>query len=91
MFRRNKPINKISKKKVVKVNDKSQGLNKVKHNTPKALEDVIFKRYIFLIVIIFLCFGVIGIRLFSLQILSRDEYTVSLARAVEKKIGRAHV
>ena len=49
----------ISKKKKVKVNDKSQGLNKVKHDSPKVLEDVILKRYIFIIVIIFLCFGII--------------------------------
>ena len=86
MFKRNRPINKISKKKKVKVNDKSQGLNKVKHDSPKVLEDVILKRYIFIIVIIFLCFGIIGVRLFSLQILSRDEYTVSLERAVEKRV-----
>ena len=86
MFKRNRPINKISKKKKVKVNDKSQGLNKVKHDSPKVLEDVILKRYIFIIVIIFLCFGIIGVRLFSLQILSRDEYTASLERAVEKRV-----
>ena len=86
MLKRNRPINKISKKKKVKVNDKSQGLNKVKHDSPKVLEDVILKRYIFIIVIIFLCFGIIGVRLFSLQILSRDEYTVSLERAVEKRV-----
>lgn len=86
MFKRNRPINKISKKKKIKVNDKSQGLNKVKHDSPKVLEDVILKRYIFIIVIIFLCFGIIGVRLFSLQILSRDEYTVSLERAVEKRV-----
>lgn len=86
MFKRNRPINKISKKKKVKVNDKSQGLNKVKHDSPKVLEDVILKRYIFIIVIIFLCFGIIGVRLFSLQILSRDEYIVSLERAVEKRV-----
>ena len=86
MFKRNRPINKISKKKKVKVNDKSQGLNKVKHDSPKVLEDVILKRYIFIVVIIFLCFGIIGVRLFSLQILSRDEYTVSLERAVEKRV-----
>ena len=86
MIKRNRPINKISKKKKVKVNDKSQGLNKVKHDSPKVLEDVILKRYIFIIVIIFLCFGIIGVRLFSLQILSRDEYAVSLARAVEKRV-----
>ncbi len=86
MFKKNRPINKISKKKKVKVNDKSQGLNKVKHDSPKVLEDVILKRYIFIIVIIFLCFGIIGVRLFSLQILSRDEYTVSLERAVEKRV-----
>ena len=86
MFKRNRPINKISKKKKVKVNDKSQGLNKVKHDSPKVLEDVILKRYIFIIVIIFLCFGIIGVRLFSLQILSRDEYAVSLERAVEKRV-----
>lgn len=86
MFKRNRPINKISKKKKVKVNDKSQGLNKVKHDSPKILEDVILKRYIFIIVIIFLCFGIIGVRLFSLQILSRDEYIASLERAVEKRV-----
>ena len=86
MFKRNRPINKISKKKKVKVNDKSQGLNKVKHDSPKVLEDVILKRYVFIIVIIFLCFGIIGVRLFSLQILSRDEYIVSLERAVEKRV-----
>ena len=86
MFKRNRPINKISKKKKVKVNDKSQGLNKVKHDSPKVLEDVILKRYIFIIVIIFLCFGIIGVRLFSLQILSRDEYIVGLERAVEKRV-----
>ena len=86
MFKKNRPINKISKKKKVKVNDKSQGLNKVKHDSPKVLEDVILKRYIFIIVIIFLCFGIIGVRLFSLQILSRDEYTASLERAVEKRV-----
>ena len=89
MFKRNRPINKISKKKKVKVNDKSQGLNKVKHDSPKVLEDVILKRYIFIIVIIFLCFGIIGVRLFSLQILSRDEYIVSLERAVEKRVESA--
>lgn len=86
MFKRKKPINKISKKKKVKVNNKSQGLNKIKHNNPKVLEDIISKRYITLAVIIFLCFGIIGIRLFSLQILSKEEYTTKLARAVEKTV-----
>ena len=82
---RSKHINKISKRKISKKKVKFKPLNKIE-KPGKCLEDIIEKRYLFISIILVIFFVIIGIKLFSLQILSYDEYSVKLVSATEKTI-----
>ena len=82
---RKKYINRISKKRVSKKRVKVKTINKIAKPS-KYLREIIEKRYLFVSIILILFFIVIGVKLFSLQILSYDEYNSKLVSATEKTI-----
>ena len=82
---RKKHINKISKHKVSKKKVKVKTINKIAKPS-KYLKEIIEKRYLFISIVLILFFIIIGIKLFSLQILSYDEYNSKLTSATEKTI-----
>ena len=73
---------KVSKQKVKAI----KPLNKTVKFSNKNLDDIIFKRYIFISIIIVLCFIGIGIRLFKLQVIEHEKYSDMLAVATEKTV-----
>lgn len=85
-FSKKRPLNKVTKTKNVVRRDNTRPYS----NYSKApsgnryLEDIIEKRYIFMIVVIVLVFTVIGGRLFQLQVLQTEDYSVKLVAATEK-------
>jgi len=85
-------LNKPSKKRKkidLKTNIKKntiKPINRKRKDTNKYLLEIIEKRYNFLIFLTVILFIVIGGRLFTLQVLSKEEYETKLARAVEKHI-----
>ncbi|MBQ2872445.1 MAG: penicillin-binding protein 2 [Bacilli bacterium] len=82
---KHKYVNNISKSKISKKKTKLKTLNK-KIKPSKYLEDIIEKRYLFISIFLVIFFIIIGIKLFNLQILSYDKYSLSLTSATEKKI-----
>lgn len=82
---RHKHINKISKSKVSKKKVKVKTINKIAKPS-KYLQDIIEKRYLFISIVLVLCFLIIGGKLFTLQILSKDEYNIKLVSATEKTV-----
>ena len=73
---------KVSKQKIKAI----KPLNKTVKFNNKNLDDIIFKRYIFISIIIVLCFIGIGIRLFKLQVIEHEKYSDMLAVATEKTV-----
>ena len=82
---RHKYVNQISKTKISKKKIKAKPINKISR-PDKNLDDIIEKRYLFISIVLVIFFIIIGIKLFSLQILSYDEYTEKLSSATEKTI-----
>ena len=82
---RHKYVNQISKTKISKKKVKVKPINKIE-KPGKYLEDIIEKRYLFISIFLVIFFIIIGAKLFSLQILSYDEYSEKLASATEKTI-----
>ena len=82
---RHKYVNQVSKHKISKKKMKLKTINKIE-KPGKYLEDIIEKRYLFISIVLVLFFIIIGIKLFSLQILSYDEYNLKLVSATEKTI-----
>ena len=82
---RKKYINKVSKTKISKKKTKLKPLNKVE-KPGKYLQDIIEKRYLFISIILIIFFIIIGVKLFTLQILNTDEYSKKLVSATEKTI-----
>ena len=82
---RKKHINKISRTKVSKKKVKVKTINKIE-KPGKYLKDIIEKRYLFISIILIILFLIIGTKLFTLQILSQNEYTEKLVSATEKTI-----
>lgn len=82
---RHKYVNQISKTKISKKKIKAKPINKIS-KPGKNLDDIIEKRYLFISIILVIFFIIIGMKLFSLQILSYDEYTEKLSSATEKTI-----
>lgn len=82
---RHKYVNQISKTKISKKKIKAKPINKISR-PGKKLDDIIEKRYLFISIVLVIFFIIIGIKLFSLQILSYDEYTEKLSSATEKTI-----
>ena len=78
-------INKVSKHKISKKKVKVKKINKIE-KPGKYLKDVIEKRYLFISIVLIIFFIIIGIKLFSLQILSYDDYSSKLVSATEKTI-----
>lgn len=80
-----KYINKVNKTRNVRKKVKIKTINKI-DKPRKYLQDIIEKRYLFISIFLVIFFIIIGIKLFSLQILSRDEYSTKLVSATEKTI-----
>jgi len=91
MLKKNRPINRISKKKktVKKVSIKS--INKKRKDNNKYLPDIIEKRYVLITVIILILFSIISFRLFKLQILDNEKYIEKLSMSVERTIESTSV
>jgi len=91
MLKKNRPINRISKKKktVKKVSIKS--INKKRKDNKKYLPDIIEKRYVLITVIILILFSIISFRLFKLQILDNEKYIEKLSMSVERTIESTSV
>ena len=86
ILKRNRPINRVNKRKSIKRKSTVKTLNKVRKNEVRYINDIIEKRYYFIIFIICLFFVIISVRLFNLQIVHKEEYLVRLANATEKQI-----
>lgn len=80
-----KYINKVNKTRNVRKKVKIKTINKI-DKPRKYLQDIIEKRYLFISIILVIFFIIIGSKLFTLQILSRDEYSTKLVSATEKTI-----
>ena len=85
---KNKFPNSIKEGDVIEIIDNKYVIDKVKTinksiKPSKNLEDIIEKRYLFISVILVLFFVIIGIKLFTLQILSYDEYNLKLTSATD--------
>lgn len=84
---RHKYINHYSSKKISKQKIKPfKPINKTIRMSNKNLDDVIFKRYIFISIVLVLSFVIIGVRLFKLQVIDHDKYYDMLAVATEKTV-----
>lgn len=75
-------VNKISKTKKIKKEYKVKTINK-SIKPSRNLEDIIEKRYLFISILLVIFFIIIGIKLFTLQILSYDEYNLKLTSATD--------
>ena len=82
---KHKYVNKISKHKTPKNKTKVKTINKIA-KPAKYLQEIIEKRYLFISIVLVLFFIIIGVKLFTLQILSQDEYSSKLVSATEKTI-----
>ena len=83
---KHKYINKTKKVKVPKKRTKTKPINKKMHIGNKDIDNIISKRYLFISIIIFILFLVIGIRLFNLQIIKYNDYQDKLSIATEKTV-----
>lgn len=83
---RHKHINNVKKNKIIKKKVNIKPINKKIKAGNKNLNDIIDKRYIFVSLILFMLFGIIGVRLFKLQILDYENYQESLVVATEKTV-----
>lgn len=82
---KHKYVNQVKKTKSITRKTKVKPINKI-IKPGKNLIDTIEKRYIFISVLLVVFFIIIGIKLFTLQILSYDEYKTKLVSATEKTI-----
>ena len=81
---KHKYINRTSKKRMPKKKIKTVSLNKSFKIKNKDLDDIISKRYLFISIIVIICFLIIIIRLFKLQVIDHEEYKDMLLVATEK-------
>lgn len=86
ILKRNRPINRVNKRKSVKRKSSIRTLNRVRKNENRYINDIIEKRYYFVIFVVCLLFVLVGCRLFNLQIVHNEEYLVKLENATEKQI-----
>ena len=77
-------MKKSYKKKTVK--KKTKPINKITKNNNKYLPEIMEKRFNIIIILLAICFIVVGGRLFYLQVLKTDTYEEKLVSATEKKI-----
>ena len=82
---RHRYVNKISKNRVPKNKTKVKTINKIA-KPAKYLQEIIEKRYLFISIMLVIFFIIIGIKLFTLQILSHEDYSSKLTSATEKTI-----
>lgn len=86
---RSKKINKTSKKKKkskLEIKKKTGPINKKHKCNDKHLDEIMNRRFYFIIVLVIIIYIVIGCRLFNLQILKNNEYNDKLTMATEKTI-----
>ena len=84
-----RPINKINKQKQTIHKDNTRPYSNINKNNvvpSRDLESIIIRRYIFVAVLIVLCFGGIVWKLVNLQILEVDDYQDKLVAATEKYV-----
>ena len=89
LLSKKRPLNKVVKtKKAVKKNNTRPYSNVARSSTSsnRYLPDIIEKRYILVIVVIVVCFCIIGGRLFQLQVLETEEYSEQLVAATVKYV-----
>ncbi len=86
VLKRNRPINKISKKKKIVKKNNLKTVNKKRKDTHKYLPEIIEKRYMIITALIVLFFSIISFRLFKLQVIDNTKYVEKLAYSVEKTI-----
>ena len=89
LLSRKRPINKVVKtKKAIKKNNARpySNVSKVNSSSNRYLPDIIEKRYIFMIIVIVLCFCGITVRLFQLQVLEVDKYNEELVAATVRYV-----
>ena len=88
LLSKKRPINKVVKvkKEVKKSNARPySNVNKIS-SASRYLPDIIEKRYLFMIFVIIIAFGVIGGRLFKLQVLDNEDYSEQLVSATIKYV-----
>ena len=86
VLKKNRPINKISKKKKIVKKNNLKTVNKKRKDTHKYLPEIIEKRYMIITALIVLFFSIISFRLFKLQVIDNTKYVEKLAYSVEKTI-----
>lgn len=79
-------INRTTKYNISKKKIKTKPLNKTIKAGNKNITEIIFKRYIFLKILLILLFLIISIRLFKLQIIDYNTYQEKLTTATEKTV-----
>ena len=84
---KHKYLNNKVKIKKKKKNSKLKPLNKTTKTGNKNIDNIINKRYIFMMVIIIVFFLVITIRLFDIEVLKYHDYTEMLSIATEKIVS----
>lgn len=84
-FSKRRPINKTSRTRVNIKKDNTRPYSNISKNYGnRYLPDIIEKRYLFLIVIIVFVFLGISVRLFQLQVMMNEEYSLDLVASTEK-------
>ena len=84
---KHKYVNNVSKRKIVKHNTiKKKIINKRVSINNTSITKVIESRYIFIAVVMILCFLLIIAKLFYLQVIETNNYNTLLVAATEKKI-----
>ena len=86
-FSRKRPLNKISKGKTVVHKDNSRPYSNISRNSnTRYLPDIVEKRYVFIGVMVILCFAIVMTRLVQLSVVDTDTYGEKLVAATEKII-----
>lgn len=86
LLKSHKPLNKRRKVKKVEKRNEFIAINNRRKISNKNLLEIIEKRYLFLVVVIIFLFGIIGLRLFQLQVLDNEIYQEKLVLSTEKII-----
>lgn len=89
LLSKKRPINKVTKvKKEVKKDNLRpySNVSRISSSASRYLPDIIEKRYLLMVFVIIIAFGIIGVRLFKLQVLDTDEYSEQLVNATVKYV-----
>ena len=83
LLKSHKPLNKKRKVKKVEKRNEFIAINNRRKISNKNLHEIIERRYIFMVIVIIFLFGIIGIRLFRLQVLDSEIYKEKLIASTE--------